>query len=162
MTTTSGRPRIRSRRANGQVAPTLPRNPESVGEILNRLAAGDSVRAVADDMGVSHQAIRMLLLSEAPERYREAQQRGLIAQIADATQQLQEADNPIAIARARELCRFSRWDAERRLPHLFGQQSRLTVETGPDLGELLREARKRVAHTYEGTAKPICDNGSEG
>lgn len=107
-------------------------------------------------MGVTHQAIRMLLLSEAPAEYREAQQRGLIAQIADATAQLEEARDPIAITRARELCRFTRWDAERRLPHLFGQQTKLAHDVAGDLGEMLRAARRRVT-TIEGSAEVVCE-----
>jgi hypothetical protein len=150
--TPSGRPRIRARREDGTVAPVLSRDPAYIGSILERLAAGDSVRAVADDIGVSHQAVRALMLDEVPAEYREAQRRGLINQVAWATTLLEQADDPIAITRARELCRFTRWDAERRLPHLFGQQSRLTVETGPDLGELLREARRRV---IQGTATVV-------
>lgn len=138
------RPRIRARRENGQVAPFLSRDPASIGEALKRLAAGDSVRAIADDLGVSHQAVRVLLLDEVPDEYRVFQRRSLIARIVEADQQLEEATTPIAIARARELCRFARWDAERRLPHMFGQQTRIEIDVSRDLDAALSLARERM------------------
>lgn len=150
------RPRIRARRENGQVAPFLPRDPASIGEALKRLAAGDSLRAIADDLGVSHQAVRVLLLDEVPEEYRTYQRQSLIARIVEADQQLEDAATPIAIARARELCRFARWDAERRLPNLFGQQTR--VEFGGmitlDRAERLRCARERLIEHSDVPALP--------
>lgn len=149
------RPRIRARRENGQVAPILSRDPASIGETLRRLAAGDSVRAIADDLGVTHQAVRVLLLDEVPEEYRAHQRQSLIARIVEADRQLEEAATPLAIARARELCRFTRWDAERRLPHLFGQHTRLEL-TGAvtlDRADRLRRAREHVIE-HDDAAKP--------
>jgi hypothetical protein len=37
------------------------------------------------------------------------------------------------------------WRAERELPHLYGVRQQITHDIGPDLGDLLRDARKRVA-----------------
>ncbi len=148
------RPRIRARRENGQVAPFLSRDPTAIGEALKRLAAGDSVRAIADDLGVTHQAIRVLLLDEVPDEYRVFQRRSLIARIVEADQQLEEAATPIAIVRARELCRFARWDAERRLPHMFGQQTRIEVGVAPDLADALRRARERERVIESEPAQP--------
>lgn len=75
--------------------------------------------------------------------------------IAKATRQLEEAETPLAVTRARELCPFTRWDPERLLPHLFGQQTKLVHEAGPDLGEMLREANRRVGRVYEGSAASV-------
>lgn len=96
--TERGRRRIRARRENGQVAPFLSRDPASIVEALKRLAAGDSDRAIADDLGVSHQAVRVLLLDEVPEEYRTYQRKSLIVRIVEAAQQLEKAATPIAIA----------------------------------------------------------------
>jgi hypothetical protein len=155
MQTVSGRPRIRARRENGQVMPTLPRSPEDIGIALGRIAAGDSLHTIGNDLGVSAQAVYAWLLDEVPEEYRDNQRRGMIARIVEATRQLEEAKTPIEIARARELCRFTRWDAERRLPNLFGQRQQITHDIGPDLGDMLREARKRVTQTIDAKANRL-------
>ena len=69
------------------------------------------------------------------------QRRGVYEQGED----LKQAADPVAIARARELCRFLRWDAERWLPQLFGQKQQIDVRVETiDLGDRLRRARERV------------------
>ena len=64
----------------------------------------------------------MWMLDEAPEQYRIAQRSALIQRIVEADIGLEDAATPLDIARAREVARFSRWDAERRLPQLFGDK----------------------------------------
>ena len=50
----------------------------------------------------------------------------MVARLVHCDKQLDDAENPLDIARAREAARFARWDAERRLPHLFGQKQEVT------------------------------------
>lgn len=100
---------------------------EKIASALQRVQDGDSLRQIANDIGISHQGLRKWLLGAVPQQYREAQQIGLISRIVESDQELEDASDSVAIARAREIAKFARWDAERRLPHLFGPKQEVTV-----------------------------------
>lgn len=103
---------------------TTPNAPqERTARIANALAAieeGRTLTEIAEGLGVTPQAISAFLLSNVPEEYRALQERGLIARIVEADQKLENASSHLEVARTREIAKFRRWDAERRLKHLFG------------------------------------------
>jgi PP-loop superfamily ATP-utilizing enzyme len=112
---------------------------------LAKLCEGRSTTEIAKELGVSHQAIQAWMLRETGERYHEAITAALVHRVAEADQELKEAQDAVAIARARERARFARMDLERRRPGLYGQRTQVTHEVGPDLGDLLRDAKARVS-----------------
>ena len=59
------------------------------------------------------------------------------------------AASSVNIARARETAKFARWDAERRLPHLFGAKQEVHITH--DISDTLRQIseRKRASLTIE-------------
>lgn len=116
----------------------------AIEQAADRIERGELLQTIATEIGVTIQCLSKWLLDDLPERYHAAQRVGLIARVTQADHNLAVADSPIELSRAREQCRFSRWDAERRLPRLFGQQHHLTVELVGDLGDRLRRARERV------------------
>jgi hypothetical protein len=89
---------------------------------VKQIEQGVSLRDAAKELGISHTSLRIWLLDECPDEYKPAQRRGLIQRIAEADDKLDDAADAVSIARAREQAKFARWDAERRLPHLFGQK----------------------------------------
>lgn len=115
--------------------------------ILARINAGASLRQLAQEIGVSNVALRAWLLRESGDKYNDAITSALAQRVAETDEALAEAEDAVSIARAREQARFARMDFERRRPHLYGQRQQITHEVGPDLGDLLRDARKRVANT---------------
>ena len=127
---------------------------------LAMLHAGKSLRDIANELGVSRQAIHAWMLREQGEQYHEAITAALTQRVADADERLDTAGDVIDIARAREQARFSRMDLERRRPGLYGQRTQVTHEVGPDLGELLREARGRVV-SVQHTALPQSTDDSQ-
>jgi transcriptional regulator with XRE-family HTH domain len=92
---------------------------ELIAQAIDQHADGMSLRQIAEQIGVSHQAIRKWLLT-AGDQYKQAQISGLTQRIIEADEMLESATDAVGIARAREIARYARWDAERRLPHLFG------------------------------------------
>lgn len=92
-----------------------------------------SLRQIAKKIGISHVALRKWLLTADSAKYSAAQMSGLTQRIVEADEMLEMAEDAITIARAREIAKFSRWDAERRLPYLFGQRQEIThkADTGP-------------------------------
>lgn len=121
---------------------------QAAGEALTRMQNGESLRQIAKDYNVSHVALRAWTLSELPDQYKDAQQQALIARIAQADDALDRATDDLRraiedelpyekfsriaelsrlnIARDREAAKFARWDAERRLPHLYGAKQEVT------------------------------------
>lgn len=138
-----------------------------IANALTRHAAGESLRQIAPDMGISHVRLRAILLGDVPEQYRAAQADALIERIAEADElldgaiafaadgtTLDHARSSVNIARAREIGKFARWDAERRLPKLFGAAAAVTVNLGRGVvnmsdAELERIARPAIDVTPE-------------
>ena len=130
---------------------SLPKD-QAIAIALERHAAGESLRDIAPSLGISHVRLRAILLGDVPDAYKAAQQDALVERIAEADELMHNstaltddgtvdtARSSINIARAREIGKFARWDAERRLPHLFGAKSETAV------GVTITIARS-VAHT---------------
>lgn len=121
--------------------------------ILERIQRGESLRQVADFLGVSHVAVRAWLLRCDEEAYADVVTAALTARVAESDAGLEAADDPVTIARAREQARFARMDLERRRPALYGQRQQVDMRvTTTDLSDRLRAAKAR---TVDGTAKRV-------
>ena len=92
-----------------------------IAQAIEQHADGLSLRQIAAKIGITHGGLRKWLLT-APDQYRAAAISGLTQRIIEADDMLDSAADPVSIARAREIAKFARWDAERRLPHMFGQK----------------------------------------
>lgn len=89
-------------------------------QIIQRVAKGDRLLDISADLGVTPAAISQQLAKD-PE-YEAAMAAGLEAKMDQREMELECADDGLKVARARELLSHARWRAERRLPHLYGQQ----------------------------------------
>lgn len=116
--------------------------------VLARIRKGEGLRSIGKSLGLSQEGVRKWLLREVGPEYQEVQTDGLLQRVVDADRMLEDADDAVDIARAREIARFARMDLERRRPNLYGQRSHVTIENVGDLAEKLRRARERV---IEGT-----------
>ena len=96
--------------------------------ILERIRAGDSLRQIATDVGVSYVGIRAWLLREDRAEYHDVITAALTQRVANADEQLESASDAVNIARAREMAKFARMDLERRRPHLYGQRPSTAVQ----------------------------------
>ena len=112
--------------------------------LLEMIYSGKSLQDIASSIGVSKQAIHAWMLRESSEKYHEAITAALVARVAEADERLAAATDAVDVARAREQARFFRMDLERRRPALYGQRQQITHEVGADLGEMLRNANRRV------------------
>jgi hypothetical protein len=135
---------IRRTRDNGQFIPKLPDDPDSIRKAMEAYASGVTTTEIGKQYGVSKQAVYAWLLGGLGDQDHNALvTRTLTSRIAFADRILEEADNPIDLARGRELARFARMDLERRRPHLYGQKQEITHVVS-DLGDKLRRARERT------------------
>ena len=124
--------------ANGLVG----QDPKS---ILLRYLSDESTEVIAKDYGVTRQALGQFLLRHAEEDWKEAQVARAIARKEKAEDDIENAKDPLELAKARELLKAAQWDLERVCRRIYGQDHNfnLTLNIG-DLGDRLRRARERV------------------
>ena len=143
------------RRNNGQFLPVLPNEPEAIARALQDYCNGATLQDLANEHGVSRQAIYGWLLGElGGEQHSALVTRALTARIAKGDEMLDTADNPLDLQRGREQARNARLDLERRRASLYGQKQEVTVLQA-DLGERIREARERVINASQHDAQVI-------
>ena len=121
-------------------------------QVIRRYLNGESLQTIAREVKRSRQIIyRWMLGGLGDEHYHEVVSAALVQRIADADKLLEDANEPVDIARAREMARFARMDFERRRPHLYGQQRQMLVTTNPSTpmldGMSQLELARRVAWT---------------
>ena len=112
---------------------------------LERIGQGDSLRQIAEGTGVDFRVLRQWLLGTVPEQYRELQELGLIQRIIDCDEDLDSADSLLEINRADKQAKYARWDAERRLKHLFAPRVEQEVTGQVTVKLSLQEAARRIA-----------------
>ena len=118
--------------------------------LLDRIAAGELLREVGESYGVSQPAVSQYIAKHVPKDvWARVRELSIAARLERSTQDMELAADPLILARARESARLWMWRAERELPHLYGQRTQVTHEVGPDLGNLLREARNRVSSSQQ-------------
>mgnify|MGYP001602379718 FL=1 len=114
----------------------------SQSELMNAVASGASLRSIAAQYGVCHQAAAQHL-SKHPE-FQEARRVGIQIRMETREAELEVAPEQVDVSRARELLAHARWVAERIDPERWGQRTQVTVEIGADLAAALAGARDRV------------------
>jgi hypothetical protein len=138
--------------------------------ILDRIAAGEYVPAIAQSLGVSKQALAQSLAAYDQDAYLRAREVAAEIRLDEATMAIERAvidekgnrkeasDAQLDLACARERFRAVAWRAEREHPSRWGIRQQITHEVGPDLGDMIRDARKRVS-TAQQTASNALHHG---
>lgn len=122
------------RRENGQFIPKLSNDPNDIKAAIEEYNAGATLKQIGDKFGVTRQAVYGWLLGElGGEEHATLVTRSLTARIAKGDEVLETADNPLDLARGREMARNARLDLERRRSSLYGQKQEVTVSTQPVL-----------------------------
>lgn len=111
--------------------------------ILQRYLSDESTSVIAADYGVTRQALGQYLLRHAEDDWKEAQVARAIARKEKAEDDLENAKDPLELAKARELLKSAQWDLERVCRRIYGQEVNINM-TVTDLGDRLRRARERV------------------
>lgn len=111
-------------------------------QILQRVMQGDYLSTIAHDLGLAGNQAIVNALSQDPD-YQAAKEIGLERRLAKREGELEGCERR-DVLRARELLAHTRWLAEREVPRRWGAHTNVTVDVGPDLGELLRDAKERA------------------
>jgi transposase-like protein len=132
---------------------------EIAAQVIQEYIAGRSVQDIAAQHGVDRGIIYDWMLADlGPEQYQQLITRALVARVRRADEQLETAEQPHHIARARETAKFARMDLERRRPQLYGQRQQIEINMG-DLGQRIAEAMQRTALVAESTPQDVVVEG---
>lgn len=134
-----------------------PSLPAPIPDLIQRYLNGESIQTLAQEHRTARQTIYNWMLAETQEQYEQLVTTGLVNRIADADGELDEAATAIDIARAREKCRYSRMDFERRRPKLYGPQAHVQV----DQAITVIVNREKAAQPIDITASPASTIGAE-
>jgi transposase-like protein len=114
---------------------------EIILEALECLQHGESTQSIAERHGLKARTLRSWLIALPEADHARAIM--VANELSNSLQEIEEADGPMPLARAREAFRGWAWIGERRLPQYFGPKQEI-VHFNVDLGDRLRRARERV------------------
>lgn len=118
------------RPSNGQFLPKLPEDFDANG-VLQRIANGERASDIAREMGVHPSALYHRFASDA--RYVQARKHGSAVRLDCAEREIETADSPLTLARAREVHRAVAWRASVEHPEAWGPKQEIThTHTIPD------------------------------
>ena len=106
-------------------------------EIIERVAAGETVYNIGKSLGVKGRQAISNVLANDPE-YIAAKEMGLDMRLGSREEELEHAA-PESVPRARELLSHARWRAEREAPHRWGAKGVAVTVQVTSVGDLVRE-----------------------
>jgi hypothetical protein len=102
----------------GQLNPLKSVDPK---DVIDRVLAEESTKAIAASLGVTRSALNQWLLTHAEQDWKVAQIVRAHKRKDEAEDELDGAQDPLSLARARERLRAAQWDLERVCRRIYGQ-----------------------------------------
>jgi hypothetical protein len=90
-------------------------------DILARYLAEETSTQIAKSLGVTKAALSYYMLKHAETEWKDAQVVKALTRKEQAESYLESADNPLDLARGRELLKAAQWDLERVCRRIYGQ-----------------------------------------
>ena len=104
----------------GQLAPLKSIDPK---DVLDRYLSGETGPQIAQSLGVTKQALSYWLSNTAESEWKSAQFVKAFSRKEQAEDLIETANNPLDLARAREMLRAAQWDLERVCRRIYGQDA---------------------------------------
>jgi hypothetical protein len=102
-------------------------------QVLMRYLGDERTADIAASYNVTRPALNRWLLDHAEQDWRNAQIARAISRKERAEDELDEAADPLTLARAREKLRSAQWELERLFNRMFGQKQEITHTVLPVL-----------------------------
>ena len=115
--------------------------------VIERCLNGEYPKDIAPELGISRQALNDILLTYAEDEWKRCQVTRALTAKEKAEDDLEAADDALALARARERLKAAQWDLERVCRRIYGQDHGVTINIDSDWGERLRRAKQRTSNT---------------
>jgi predicted transcriptional regulator len=90
-------------------------------DILARYLAEETSTQIAKSLGVTKAALSYFMLKHSETEWKDAQVVKALTRKENAENYLETADNPLDLARGRELLKAAQWDLERVCRRIYGQ-----------------------------------------
>ena len=116
-------------------------NPQA---IIARYMGGEKIKEIAKEYGASRIALYAFLLRLVPDEWKEAQRARAFSMKEAGEERIQDAADPLELAKGREEARCGQWDLERVDRKNYGRDEQTLNINITDLGERLRRARERT------------------
>ena len=109
----------------GQALSIIPKDlkPETV---LARYLGDERTADIAASFNVTRPALNMWLLDHAEDGWKKAQIARAVSRKESAEDEIEDAADPLTLARAREKLRGAQWDLERVFNRIYGQKQEVT------------------------------------
>jgi hypothetical protein len=104
----------------GQLAPLRSVDPN---DVIERYLAEESSTHIAQSLGVTRSALNQWLLINAEPEWKAAQYIKAAKRKEEAEDEIDTAQDPLSLARAREKLRAAQWDLERVCRRIYGQDA---------------------------------------
>jgi hypothetical protein len=88
--------------------------------ILERLRQGERVKVIAQEHGVSHQAVYAFLLQHCPDEWRAISASRSLSRMETAEHDMDDAEDNVQVSKARESHRMAAWQLERVARGMYG------------------------------------------
>jgi len=115
----------------------------NINLLFRRIESGEKLQSIADDIGVSYQAVHQYLLRADETAYKNA--REIAADYFYAGLVEIASDETIEPARARNMINVGTFGLERRYAKTYGRKDSLEVTGQVDITNRLQAGRKRLA-----------------
>jgi hypothetical protein len=114
------------------------RRREIAQEVIARYLHGEQVAEMAHEFSTSDVTLYALLLRDHEIEWKDAQTARALARLERENRKLEEAPDPLSLARARELVRSAQWELERLLNRIFGPKQEVTHTIKPEFNVILK------------------------
>ena len=147
----------------GRIAASIPAD-QDPAPILAQYLTEARTSDIAAQYGVTRPALNMWLLDRAEDAWKKAQVARALSRKESAEDDLEDAADPLTLARAREKFRAVAWRAEREFPARWGSKTEIKQEVTHKLQLDDAELARRVASLMqsrgliiEGSAETVVD-----
>ena len=97
--------------------------------ILDRVAQGELLRDIAEDYGCTRPAVSMFIArSVDAEAWAMTREQSIASRIENSAKEIEQAEDQLTLARAREAARLWMWRAEREHPNLYAARPQTAVQ----------------------------------
>ena len=99
----------------------VPIDASAVKQVLARYEAGEEVRDICKDYGVSHVTVYKRVIEHAEDAWKAVQVARAMSRKEEAERELDSATDALTLARGRERLKAAQWDLERVCRRIYGQ-----------------------------------------
>lgn len=146
----------------GKLPATKEERTQAALDIIARYEEGESVYAIAEELGLTNAALYKLMLHYAADEWKEAASAKALANLEDAELRMETAPDALEVTRAREQIKSAQWKLERLLARYFGQQqqaqqAQVVINIAPIRGQVIDMTDGNNCHRISCDADPGSD-----